>query len=289
MTRMLFLALLALPPQEGVTLRYGAQNAKDKVYAEWTLGLALEGTEQTVNFVRSLHPFLSLERLSLRAEGSRKVQGARVKFEYDEARVEARYDDEDFQIDFERGVQPAGLEENKFRQFLWFLMAAGRNFTLSPRGEYRSDDPNQDHNGEAMDLIGLAVLRFPEGAVRPGETFEAEWKGERSEKNKKGRFAFRQKGTVEKVEDRAGVRVATVVGELSGTLEVPPEERDRGAEEAWTKCEGKVRAEIEVDSGRVLSSEGSGKVVAYYRAPAGDGGKNEFTLTLSVSGKVKVR
>jgi hypothetical protein len=50
-----------------------------------------------------------------------------------------------------------------------------------------------------------------------------------------------------------------------------------------------MRAEIEVESGRVLSSEGSGKVVGYYRAPAGDGGKNEFTLTLTASGKVRVR
>lgn len=288
MTRMLFLALLVLP-QEGVTLRYGAPNAKDKIYAEWTLELKLEGTDPAVHFVRSLHPFLSLEKLVLRAEGSRKVQGNRVRFEYDEARVEARYDDEDYQIDFERGVPPPNLEENKFRQFLWFLMAAGRSFTLSPRGEYRSDDPNQDHNGEAMDLIGLAVLRFPEGPVRPGEAVEAEWKGERSEKNKKGRFAFRQKAAVEKIEERAGARVATLAGDLTGTLEAPPEERDRAAEETWTKCEGKVRAEIEVESGRVLASEGSGKVVAYYRAAAGDGGKNEFTLTLSVSGKVKVR
>lgn len=288
MTRMLLVALLALP-QEGVSLRYGARNAKDKVYVEWTLGLKLEGTDQTVNFVRSLHPFLSLEKLALRAEGSRKVQGNRVKFEYDEARVEARYDDEDYRIDFERGVPPPDFEGNKMKQFLWYLMAAGRNFTLSPRGEYRSDDPDQDHNGEAMDLVALAAIRLPEGPVRPGETFEAHWKGERSEKNKKGRYAFRQKAVVEKIEDRSGTRVATVVSDLSGTLDVPPEERDRTAEEAWTKCEGKMRAEIEVESGRVLSSEGSGKVVGYYRAPAGDGGKNEFTLTLTASGKVQVR
>ncbi|HXG59848.1 MAG TPA: hypothetical protein VNO22_00605 [Planctomycetota bacterium] len=288
MTRMLLVALLALP-QEGVSLRYGARNAKDKVYVEWTLGLTLEGTDQAVTFVRSLHPFLSLEKLVLRAEGSRKVQGNRVRFEYDEARVEARYDDEDYQIDFERGVPPPDLEENKMKQFLWYLMAAGRTFTLSPRGEYRSDDPNQDHNGEAMDLVALAAIRFPEGSVRPGETFEVQWKGERSEKNKKGRYAFRQKAVVEKIEDRSGTRVATVSSELSGTLEAPPEERDRTAEEAWTRCEGKMRAEIEVESGRVLSSEGSGKVVSYYRAPAGDGGKNEFTLTLTASGKVRVR
>jgi hypothetical protein len=283
----LALMLPLLCAQDAVRPRYPAEQAeRDKVYVETKLGIKIEGAETLTNFVRSMHPFLSMEKLLIRAEGGLQVAAKNHrKIEYDEARVEMRYDDEDHEYDFQKG-QPPEDDKNKLRQMMWFLAAGGRNFTLSPEGEYRSDDPNQDHNGEAMDLLGLGITRLPERPVKEGDTYEATWKGQRSEKNKPGKFEFTQKVTVEKIEDRDGKKVATLVGELSGKLDGP---KDPSAEEAWTKCSGTTKAVIEVESGRILASEGKGAITAYFRNTGDTGGKQELKLTFSVEGKTAVK
>jgi hypothetical protein len=291
MIRIALVALVAAQGTDGVTLRYpAAKGPKDKVYTETQMTLKIEGTEQAVNFVRSLEPFLSLEKLQLRADGHRTADGKKVRIEHDESRVELRYDDEDHELDYAKGqVPPADLDKNKLKQLLWFLAAAGRSYSLTPEGEYKSDDANQDHNGEAMDLIALAVVRMPDKPVREGDTWEKAWKGARSEKKKQGKFDYTQKVKVEKLEEKDGKKVATLAADLTGKLNQPPGERDANAEEAWTKVEGKMRTVIEVETGRVLSSEGQGKVLAYYRAPAENGGKNEITLTFAIAGKTTVK
>ncbi|HZE99552.1 MAG TPA: hypothetical protein VE981_21280 [Planctomycetota bacterium] len=286
MTR-LAIALTLLLAQDGVKPRYAAeQGERDKVYFEMKLSIKIEGTDQLANFVRSMHPFLSMEKLAIRAEGGAQVVSKnKRKVEYDEARVEVRYDDADHDFDFQKGQAPED-DKDKLRQMMWFLAAGGRSYTLTPAGEYTSDDPNQDHNGEAMDLFALGITRMPDDDVKEGAVYEKKWKGQRSEKNKPGRFEFVQKVTVEKVEVRDGRKVATLSSVLTGKMSAP---KDPAAEEAWTKCEGKTKTVIEVDSGRVLASEGKGAVVSYFRNSADTGAKQEVKLTFSVEGKLAIR
>jgi hypothetical protein len=207
------------------------------------------------------------------------------KFDFDEARVELRYDDEDHEFEFQKGQAPED-DKNKLRQMMWYLAAGGKNFTLTPEGEYRSDDLTQDHNGEAMDLIGLAVTRMPDKEMKAGDTYEKSWKGSRSEKNKQAKYDFKQKVTVEKIEERDGKKVATLAGELTGKLDGG---KDPAAEEGWTKCEGKTKLVLEVDTGRVLSSEGKGAVTAYFKNTSENGSKQEIKLLFSVEGKMAVK
>ena len=283
----LALILALLVPQDGVKPRYAAdKGARDKVFCETKLGIKIEGSDQLANFVRSMHPFLSMEKLLIRAEGGMQVTGKnRRKVDYDEARVELRYDDEDHEYEYQKGQTPEG-DKDKLRQMMWFFAAGGKNYTLSPEGEYRSDDLGQDHNGEAMDLISLGITRMPDKPVKEGESYEKTWKGQRSEKGKQAKFDFKQKVTVEKLEDKDGKKVATLSGELTGKLDGG---KDPSAEEGWTKVEGKSKTVIEVDSGRILSSEGKGSVTGYFKNTAENGSKQELRLTFSVEGKLAVK
>src|SRR5438105_12823726 len=103
MMRLTLIALVLLQ-SESVKPRYaGDKGARDKIYSEIKIGVKIEGTEQLANFIRSMHPFLSMEKLVIRAEGgSQVVSKNKRKMDYDEARVEARYDDEDFAFDFQK-------------------------------------------------------------------------------------------------------------------------------------------------------------------------------------------
>jgi hypothetical protein len=285
---MIALIAVALLQAEPVALKYGVEKApKDRVYAETKLGIKIQGADALANFVRSMHPMLSFEKLVMRAEGAHTVTGPRKhRVEYEEARVEARYDDEDLEIDFQKGLPPAGLDQDKTKAMMWMLAAGGRNFTLSESGEYRSDDPNQDQNGEAMDLISLGIVRMPDGAVKAGDAWEKTWTGDRTEKGKPGRYRYVQKLKVEKVEIKDGKRHVTIAGELNGKVDAA---KDPSAEEAWTKCEGTTKTVLEAETGRIVAAEGSGKVVIYFRNTAETGGKQELTLTFEVAGKLQTK
>ncbi len=295
MTRLALIVLLALPvpssvegQADGVKPKYGVdKTAKDKVYAEMKLGIKLEGNDQMVNYVRSLHPFLSIEKLVVRAEGSHSVLGGgKHKVEYDEARIEAVYDDDPYEMEFQRGLPPPELANDKTRQMFWYLAAAGRTFSLTGAGEYKSDDANQDHNGEAMDLVALAVVRMPDQAVKEGDTYEKEWLGSRSEKKKDAKFRFKQKVKVEKIEAKDGKTQITFTSDLSGQVEGA---KDPSAEEAWTKCEGKTKTILEAETGRILLAEGQGKVTGYFRNTGENGQKQELTMTFSSEGKLQTK
>jgi hypothetical protein len=287
MIRVALIALLTLQAADAKP-RYGVdKTAKDRVYAEMKLGIKIEGSDQMVNFIRSMHPFLSIEKLVLRAEGTHTVLGGgKHKVEYDEARIEGVYDDEKLEIDFQRGVPPADLASDKTRQMFWYLAAAGRTFSLSGAGEFRNDDPNQDQNGEAMDLYSLAIVRMPDGTVKEGDAYEKEWLGSRAEKNKQNKFRFKQKVKVEKVEAKDGKTQVTLVSDLTGKVEGA---KDPGAEEAWTKCEGKTRTVLEAETGRILLAEGAGKVTGYFKNTGENGQKQELTLTFTSEGKLQVK
>ena len=286
MARLALIALVLLQG-ESVKPRYAANlGTRDKIYTEIKMGIKIEGPEQLAGFVRSMHPFLSMEKLAVRAEGGLQVVGKnRRKVDHDEARVELRYDDDDHEYDYLKGQAPEG-DKDKLKQMMWFFAASGRSYSLSAEGEYKSDDPNQDHNGEAMDLYALGITRMPDGPVREGDTYEKTFKGQRSEKNKPAKYDFRQKVKVEKVEERDGKKVVTLASDLSGKVDGA---KDPTAEENWTKCEGKTRTVIEVDSGRVLSSEGKGLVTVYFRNTADTGAKQELKMFFNIEGKLAVK
>lgn len=250
------------------------------------MGVKIEGSDVLANFVRSMHPFLSMEKLLIRAEGGLQVTGRnRRKMDYEEARVELRYDDEEHEYEYQKGQAPEA-DKDKLRQMMFYFAASGKNFTLSPEGEFRSDDANQDHNGEAMEIIANGIIRMPDKDVKEGETYEKTWKGQRSEKGKQAKFDFKQKVTVEKIEERDGKKVATLSGDLTGQLDG---KKDPSAEEGWTKVEGKMKTVIEVETGRVLASEGKGAVVGYFKNTAENGSKQECRITFSAEGKLNVK
>ncbi len=268
-------------------LHYAAEKGeRDKAYFESKLAIKIEGTDTLANMVRSMHPFLSMEKLNVRAEGTFGVTSKnRRKMEAEEARVDVRYDDADHEYDYQKG-QPPEDDKDKLRQMMWMLAAGGRNYTLSPEGEYRSDDPNQDQNGEAMDMFVLGITRMPDGAVKEGDTYEKKWRGQRTEKNKPARYDFVQKVKVEKVETKDGKKVATLTSELTGSVAGG---KDPAAEENYTRCAGTTKLVLEVESGRVLSSEGKGSVTVYFRNTADTGAKQEVKLSFTVEGKLAVK
>lgn len=288
MMRLSGLLVLVLLQVQPVQPRYAASKGpKDRVYMEMKLGIKIEGSEQLAGFVRSMHPMLSMEKLLVRTEGTMQaLEGGRRRLEADESRVEMRYDDENHEFDWQKGQTPEGAED-KLKQMMWYLAAGGRSYTLTPSGEYtKDDDANQDHSGEAMDLLGLGITRMPDGPVKEGDVYEQKFAGKRSEKGKKAKYAFAQKVVVEKLEQRDGKTVATLAGELSGRLELPEAERDKSAEEQATKCEGKTKVVIEIGTGRVLSSEGKGRVSIYFKNTAENGSKQELRLNFDVEGKL---
>ena len=287
MTRLLLVAML-LTQADGVRPRYGVdKSSRERVYLEVQLGIKIEGPDTLASLVRSMHPLLSMEKLVLRAEGGQQIPSrGKRKVDYDEARVEMRYDDQDYEYDYAKGA-PAVGDQDKILQMMVFLAMAGRSYNLSAEGEYRSDDATQDHNGEAMDLYALGITRMPDGPVKEGGTYEKSWKGSRSEKGKKGRWDFVQKVTVEKVEEREGKAVAVLASDLTGTLNGA--DPNPAAEESWTKCEGKTRVTIELEGGRVLASEGEGLITVYFRNTSESGQRQELRLLFAAQGKSMIK
>ena len=269
---------------EGKKLAYATDDARAEVASDWSLSITIAGTEQLAGLVRSMHPILSLNRVHVRANGRATLEDGKAKLENDEARVEGVYDDEEFLFDFDRRALPTDLATNKL-EALMVALSAGRGYSLTNAGQFHSDDPNQDHNGEAMDHFLLGITRLPSKAVAAGGTYSLEWKGERHEKTKHGHYAFRQTTKVESIEAKGDGSLVTLVSELKGELEVPAAEKDASAEESWTRCAGTTRVVLQLPSGRVVSSGGKGQVTAYYRALGEDGNKNEVTLTFAVEGR----
>jgi hypothetical protein len=276
--------LVALAPgglraDDAIRLAYSPSAPHAEVASDWSLSITIAGSDQLTGFVRSMHPLLSLNNVHIRSRGRAWADAGNHKIENDEARTEGIYDDDSFLFDFKRTEPPADLATNKLEQ-LMMAFSAGRSYSLSASGEYRSDDPNQDQNGEAMDHYILGVTRLPAKAVQEGDTYSLDWKGERSEKNKHGHYRFHQSTKVEKVEGS----LVTLASSLKAELEVPEAEKDHSAEEAWQRCEGTTRVLLDAATGRIVRSSGKGKVTVYYRAAAEDGGKNDVTLTFAVEG-----
>ena len=91
---------------------------------------------------------------------------------------------------------------------------------------------------------------------------------------------------MEKIEEKDGKKIVTLAGELTGKLDGG---KDPSAEEGWTKVEGKTKTVLEVETGRVLASEGKGAVIAYFRNTAENGSKQELKMSFNVEGKMTVK
>lgn len=272
--------------EDTVRLHYDSAPHQENIAAELSLSITIEGTPASTNFVRSLHPLLSLNSFRMRAEGTHVVAGKKHKVEHDDARVAVRYDDEDSEYDWKRSEPPEDLAKNKLEAMIWYVAMGTRSYSLSALGEYRSDDPNQDHNGEALDLFANGITRLSDDEVKEGDTWTAEWKGSRAEKTKKAKWSFKQVAKLEKLEERDGRKLATVTSELTGTLNG---DEDPAADEKWTRCEGKTRVVLNVASGWIHEQWGRGTITAYYRRTGDDGGKEEVTLRMSSEGKRTIR
>lgn len=272
--------------EDSYRLRYDTSPCSESIAAELSLSISIEGTDNATNFVRSMHPLLSLNAFHARIEGTHKVTGRKHKVAHDDARVKVRYDDEDSEYDWKRTEPPADLASNKLQQMIWYLAMAERSYELGARGAYKSDDPDQDHNGEALELFSNGVTRLKDEPVKEGETWTEAWKGARHEKGKKGKWAWKQVVKVEKIEERDGHRVAVLTSDLTGTLEG---DEDPTAEEKWSRCAGKTRVVVDVASGKILEQSGHGTITAYFKNTAEDGAKNEVTLKFSSAGRRSVR
>ncbi len=272
--------------KDKVKLHFDTQPHSEAIAAELSLSITIEGTDNATNFVRSMHPILSLNTFHVKYEGRHKTAGLGHKVEPEDARVKVRYDDEDSEYDWKRVEPPEDLAKDKLKQMIWYLAMSPRGYELTALGEYKSEDPNQDHNGEALDLYANGITRLKDAEVAEGDTWTETWLGKRHEKNKKGKWRFKQVVKVEKVEERSGRKVAVLTSELTGVLEG---DEDPTAEEKWAKCSGKTRVVVDVQTGKVREQSGEGLITAYYKNTAEDGSKNEITIKLGAAGSRKLR
>jgi hypothetical protein len=279
--------LALLLAQEKLEYRF-PKDAQQDVAVEHTFEIRMTGNEQTIDYFRSAAAFLSFEKIRLRGDGSFRIAGRdKHKIEYSEARVDGRYDDEDYEYDFSKAAPPTDLEKDKLKQMLFFIFAGGKEYQLTSAGEYTSLDPNQDATGEVLDLFTQGIVRMPAKAVAARDTWEHKIITKREQKDNKGKFELVQKCTVEKIE--AGK--ATIACTWSGKLVLPKDAPvDPNVLKTENSAEGKATVVIDVKKGVPVSWESSGKVRFYYRASDPNGGDDhEIDLTLTVSSKVAPR
>ena len=113
-------------------------------------------------------------------------------------------------------------------------------------------------------VYGNATIRIPDIPVTVGESWTSRWTTTRKQKDNGGQFRLVQKATLLKVETRNGREIAFIDAKMTGTLHAPKEKKNPG-EEKWTKTEGWMKLELEIETGRVLRSKGDGKVHNYYK------------------------
>ena len=265
--RIALIALLVLA-QDAVTLKYGGKKGDSiPLKGETTVTLKVDGSETFVNMVKSSMEFLNFQKIHVRGEGVRKVVKSDKKnvetfIEYATARVDGKFDDEPYEFDFDRAAPPEGLDKDKLKQICWFLSMGGPQLIVDAKGVYRSSDANKDAWSEATDIVTSGAVRFTDKPVKQGDTWSSEWTSAYKQKDNDGRFAFKQKAKLEKLDGKR----ATVSFEMTGTLEIPEAKRDKNAEKQETKLEAKGTIVIDVDTGLVRSVTTKGSIVAQYKA-----------------------
>ncbi len=291
MRTLIILVVAALVQDDTVTLKYGGKKGDSMaVKGEMTLTLKLDGSEDFVNMVRSSMEFLQFEKIHIRGEGERKVVKSDKKgnvethIEYASARVDGTFDDKPYEFDFERAAPPEGLDKDKLKQICWFLSMGGPQILVDPKGVYRSNDPNKDAWSEATDIMSSGIIRFSDKPVKQGEEWTAEWKSAYKQKDNDGRFAFKQKAKIEKLDGKR----ATITFELTGTLEIPEAKRDKNAEKQETKLEAKGTIIMDVDTGLIRTVTSKGLLVAHYKGTdAGSGVEHELKVEQGIESKVE--
>lgn len=279
--------ILALLLQDKLEYKF-PKDVQQGVSVEQVFEIKMTGNEQTIDAFRSAVAFLSFEKIRLRGDGEFRVLGKdKHKIEYSEARVDGRYDDEDYEYDFSKSAPPTDLEKDKLKQMLFYIFAGGKEYKLTASGEFTSLDPNQDSTGEVLDILNLSILRMPGKAVAAGESWEAKFRTVKEQKDNKGKFELVQKSKVEKIEDGK----ATIVTTWSGTLLLPKDAPvDPNVLKTENGAEGKSTLVFDLKKGVPVSIESAGKVRFYYRASDPNGGDDhELDLTFSVSSKVGPR
>ncbi len=289
-------ALLVQDAPSGTELRYGGKKGDAiPVSHELTITLKISGSEQLVTMVRSSMAFLSFEKIRMRGDGTRHVESSKkdktgVRLDVDAARVDGVYDDEPYEFDFDKSAPPENLKDDKLKETLWMLSMGGRKYTVGARGEYKSSDINQDAWGEANDIVSLALVRLPEKAVEAGGTWEQKWTGERKQKDNGAVWDYTQKAKLEKIEERAGRKVARISFELAGAMIVPEGKRDPNMKTGGTTLEASGWLEMDVTTGLPLASESNGKVRAHATFVNADGGADhELEILNTIEGKISLK
>ncbi|GEM_PF-5147041 len=279
------LLLLALLFQDD-PLRYKFEKDSSRnVSVDLALGLKLTGTSATIDFFRSLSPFFSFERIRLRGDGRRSVLGLeRLRLQYLEARVDGRYDDQDYEYDFTSDRPPGDLDKDKLKQMLWYIFAGGKTFRLTGEGALETEDKDQDATGEVLDHFALAAVRLPENRAAK---WESKFATKRVQKDNGGRFEIVQKSRLEKFSEGR----AHIVSDVSGTLVLPKDaKKDPNQIKAEHTVEGKIRMVLDAARGEVISSESAGKVRFYYKGTDPNGGDDhEIEVVLTVESSVSPR
>lgn len=262
----LFTLILTLLCQDSFTLEYGTEKTKpEPVEVTGGLEISVEGKGAVVDYVRMSHPIFSLQKVKYRMEGEYKCTGKnRHKIAGFRASVEGMYDDEEYERDYSILNPPEKLTTDMFELIIWGTSMGPHTFTRYDNGSLLNDDKNQDAYGEVLTLYSLGTIRVPLVPVTVGESWTSRWTTTRKQKDNGGQFRLVQKATLLKVETRNGREIAFIDAKMTGTLHAPKEKKNPG-EEKWTKTEGWMKLELEIETGRVLRSKGDGKVHNYYK------------------------
>lgn len=294
--RLAMLAAAALLLQEATPLSYGGRQGDGRpIRGEIALDLSIDGTEAVVNMVRSAMEILTFSRIRIRGEGRRYVEradpkGVLVKTQLLSARVDGKYDDEPYEFDFDAKAPPADLQENKLKAFCWALGMSPRDVELTPIGEYRFGDRNQDAWQEALGVIVLSVVRLPEKPPAPGNSWTCEWKTKARQKDNEARFRIVQTAKLEKIEEKEKRRRARISYEFKGTLEIPEDKKNRNAEKEETLCSATGEIVLDLGSRMVVASSAKGGISSHVRSTdPGSGEVVELKVRMGLESKFEER
>jgi len=279
-------ALALLIQEEAVLLKYGGdRGVSQPMAAELTLDLELKGTDNALNFIRSVSPFFSFSKIKYKADGERRIDRVdrrtelrTLRTQYAQARVEGVYDDEKFGFDFDLKAPPADMKDDKLKGLLWVIVMNGHPQTLSPAGVLKAVDLTQDAFGEALMHLSWPTVRLSDKPVKEGESWDTKWRGDRKDKQNGSQFDFVQKAKLEKLADSR----AEVSLELAAIASVGKDAT--GKQE--TKVEGKAKVVLDLKTGQPASWEGSGTVRAVLKGTDPTTGEDtELQVTFSVATK----
>jgi len=176
-----------------------------------------------------------------------------------------------------------------FEMIVWGTSMGPHTFTRYENGTLLNDDKNQDAFGEVLTLYSLGTIRIPSIPVTVGESWTSRWTTTRKQKDNGGQFRLVQKATLMKVETRNGREIAFIESKMTGTLHAPKEKKSPG-EEKWTKTEGWMKLELEIETGRILHSQGDGKVHSYYKGiDPGTGKDSKVDIIFRSWGEYRVK